>query len=167
MKSPSLALIVAVDEQNAIGKNQQLLAHLPNDLKHFKHITSGHTVIMGRKTFESLPNGALPNRENIVLTTNPAFSTSGVTVCRTIAEALAACRDEDTAFIIGGGTVYKEALPYADTLYLTRIHHTFSGADTFFSEIAGGDWEETERETHPADEKHPYSYTFITLKRKG
>ena len=166
MINASLSLIVAVDEQNAIGKNQQLLVYLPNDLKHFKQITSGHTVVMGRKTFESLPNGALPNRKNIVLSANPAFAAKGITVCRNLDEALTLCGGE-TLFIIGGGTVYNEALPYADTLYLTRIHHTFADADTFFPEINPDEWLEVSREEHPADERHPYPYTFITLQRRG
>ena len=165
MINASLSLIVAVDEQNAIGKNQQLLVYLPNDLKHFKQITSGHTVVMGRKTFESLPNGALPNRKNIVLSTNPAFAAEGVTVCRNLDEAIALCCGE-TLFIIGGGTVYNEALPYAGTLYLTRIHHTFADADTFFPEIAPDEWLEVSRDEHPADDRHPYPYTFIVLKRQ-
>jgi len=159
-----LSLIVAVDEQNAIGKNQQLLVHLPNDLKHFKQITSGRTVVMGRKTFESLPNGALPNRKNIVLSTNPAFSAKGVTVCRNLDEAIALCEGENL-FIIGGSTVYKAALPYASTLYLTRVHHTFSDADTFFPEISLDEWREVSSEKCLADERHPYPYTFITLRR--
>jgi len=165
MKNAPLSLIVAVDEQNAIGKGQQLLVYLPNDLKHFKQITSGHTVVMGRKTFESLPNGALPNRRNIVLSTNRDFTAEGVAVCRNLDEAIALCGGE-TLFIIGGGTVYNEALPYADTLYLTRIHHTFDDTDTFFPEIAPDEWLEVSRDEHPADERHPYSYTFITLKRQ-
>ena len=165
MKNAPLSLIVAVDEQNAIGRNQQLLVYLPNDLKHFKQITSGHTVVMGRKTFESLPNGALPNRENIVLSANPSFATEGVTVCRNLDEAIALCSGE-ILFIIGGGTVYNEALPYADTLYLTRIHHTFADADTFFPEIVAAEWFEVSRDEHPADERHPYPYTFIVLKRR-
>ena len=165
MKNALLSLIVAVDEQNAIGKGQQLLVYLPNDLKHFKQITSGHTVVMGRKTFESLPNGALPNRRNIVLSTNRDFTAEGVAVCRNLDEAIALCRGE-TLFIIGGGTVYNEALPYADTLYLTRIHHTFADADTFFPEINPDEWLEVSRDEHPADDRHPYPYTFIVLKRQ-
>ena len=166
MKKPAIAIIVAVDESNAIGKEQQLLVHLPNDLKHFKTITLGRTVIMGQNTFESLPNGALPNRKNIVLSLSPDFVANGVTVCRSFDEALALCRNEETVFIIGGASVYKEALKQADVLYLTRIHHTFSDADTFFPNIDPAQWVVMEKEEHPADEQHAFSYTFFKLIRK-
>ena len=166
MKNPAIAIIVAVDENNAIGKDGQLLAHLPNDLKRFKNITSGHTVIMGRKTFESLPKGALPNRKNIVLSSLPDFVANGITVCRNFDEALALCHDEETIFIIGGASVYKEALGRTTVLYLTRIHHTFGDADTFFPNIDATEWSVAEREEHYTDECHAWPYTFFKLIRK-
>ena len=166
MKRPEIAIIVAMDENNAIGKDQQLLTHLPNDLRHFKNITSGHTVVMGRKTFESLPNGALPNRKNIVLSSNPAFEAGGVTVCGSLDEAIALCESEEAVFIIGGASVYKEALRQADVLYLTRIYHVFEGADTFFPHIDNGRWRVEEKKENGTDDLHPYPYTFFTLKRR-
>ena len=117
-----IALIAAVAEKGAIGRNQQLLCHLPNDLKHFKTLTSGHTVVMGRKTFESLPNGALPNRKNIVLTHNTSLSWPNVTVVHTLDEIPIQDTTEDEIFIMGGATLYNETIKIADTLYITHIH---------------------------------------------
>ena len=130
-----IALIAAVAEKGAIGRDQQLLCHLPNDLKHFKTLTSGHTVVMGRKTFESLPNGALPNRKNIVLTHNTSLSWPNVTVVHTLDEIPIQDTTEDEIFIMGGATLYNETIKIADTLYITHIHHTFDDADTFFPTI--------------------------------
>ena len=125
-----IALIAAVAEKGAIGRDQQLLCHLPNDLKHFKTLTSGHTVVMGRKTFESLPNGALPNRKNIVLTHNTSLSWPNVTVVHTLDEIPIQDTTEDEIFIMGGATLYNETIKIADTLYITHIHHTFDDAVT-------------------------------------
>ena len=116
-----IALIAAVAEKGAIGRDQQLLCHLPNDLKHFKTLTSGHTVVMGRKTFESLPNGALPNRKNIVLTHNTSLSWPNVTVVHTLDEIPIQDTTEDEIFIMGGATLYNETIKIADTLYITHI----------------------------------------------
>lgn len=160
-----LSIIVAVDEQKAIGKGNNLLCHLPNDLKYFKSVTSGHTVIMGRKTFESLPNGALPNRRNIVITRNKDLQFRDAEMCNSIEEAIALCKDEDEAFIIGGGSIYKEAVKFADKLYITFIHHSFEGADTFFPEINPGIWKEVWRESHQADEKHRFAYSFVRYEK--
>lgn len=162
----TLSLIVAIADNQAIGKQQQLLCHLPKDLKHFKEITSGHTVIMGRKTFESLPNGALPNRKNIVLSSSEDLSYPNTLVVDSLEKALQECEGEPEVFIIGGAAVYESTLKQADKLYITRIHHSFDGADTFFPEINESDWEETERESYAADEKHAYPFTFITYIRK-
>lgn len=162
----NLSIIVAIAENGAIGKQQQLLCHLPKDLRRFKEITLGHTVIMGRKTFESLPNGALPNRKNIVLTRSESPVFPGAYVCASLEKALEACREEDEVFIIGGAAVYESALKQADKLYITRIHHRFEEADTFFPPVNEAEWSEIERESIPADEKHPYPFTFITCIRK-
>lgn len=161
-----ISIIVAVAENGAIGKDQGLLWRLPNDLKLFKTLTSGHTIIMGRNTFESLPNGALPNRRNIVITSNRDLVYPGVTIAHSLPEAIALCQEEDEAFIIGGSRVYNEALEFADTLYLTRVHHRFEDADTFFPKIDFSVWQMMQKEEHPVDEKHIYPYTFFTFARK-
>ncbi len=170
VKSPlgdlGVGIIVAIDEQNAIGRNGDLLCHLPNDLKHFKNITSGHTVIMGRRTYESLPKGALPNRINIVIASDKAENYPNCIVVRSLDEAFEKAPDGKEIFIIGGGQLYRTALPIVDTLYLTRIHHTFEDADTFFPEIDFDKCELLEKEEHKADEKHKYDYTFLKYIRK-
>ncbi|NDV96190.1 dihydrofolate reductase [Dysgonomonas sp. 521] len=160
---PVKSIIVAIDENNAIGKDNNLLCHLPNDLKHFKAVTEGHPVIMGRKTFESLPKGALPNRRNIVITRNKDLQFERCEMVSSIEEAIEQCKDEPEIFIIGGGTIYNKAIDFANKLYLTRIHHKFEGADTFFPEIDPAQWQEIEKEDFHTDEKHKYDYSFITL----
>lgn len=161
-----ISIIVAADAGNAIGKDNRLLCRMPDDMKRFKELTTGHTVIMGRKTFESLPKGALPNRRNIVLTTDPHKQYADTVSCQDLQEAIGVYKDEEEVFIIGGAMVYKEAMPFADTLYLTRIHHTFEDADTFFPEIDLSQWNVTEQQEFPADEKHAYPFTFLTYTRK-
>ena len=161
----NVAIIVAIAEGNAIGKDQQLLCHMPADLKRFKALTTGHTIIMGRKTFESLPH-ALPNRRNIVLSSQPTVNFPDCEVCSSLPEALACCAGEEEVFIIGGGQVYQQALSLTDKLYITYIHHAFPEATTFFPELDAAQWEETDREEHPADEKNPYPYTYINYSRK-
>ncbi len=157
------SIIVAIDENNAIGKGNNLLCHLPNDLKYFKSVTQGYPVIMGRKTFESLPKGALPNRRNIVITRNKDLKFERCEMVSSINEAITLCKDEEQLFIIGGGSVYHEAIDMADRLYLTRIHHEFEGADTFFPFVDQAQWNEVSREDHQPDEKHEYGYSFITF----
>lgn len=164
MLHPSLAIVVAVDENNAIGRNGDLLCYLPNDLRHFKKITEGHTVIMGRRTFVSLPKGDLPNRTNMVITSDAVENYPNCIVVRSLDEAIEKCKD-DTCFIIGGGKLYATSLHLVDTLYLTRIHHTFEDADTFFPEVDGKAWHLVEKEEHRADEKHAYNYTFMKYVR--
>ena len=161
-----ISIIVAADENNAIGKNKQLLWHLPYDMKNFKEITTGHTIVMGRRTFESLPFGALPNRKNIVLTGVPEAIIDDVFACSSMDEALSLCEKEDVVFMIGGALVYKQSLPIADTIYLTRVHHKFEGADTFFPEIDFSEWEEVSREDHSADDKNFCDYSFLKYIRK-
>ncbi len=159
------SIVVAVDEHNAIGHDGDLLCHLPNDLKHFKKVTSGHTVIMGRRTFESLPKGALPDRKNIVISSSPAHNFPNCVICKNWDEVFAETANE-TSFIIGGGMIYKQAIEWVDTLYLTRIHHKFKDADTFFPAIDNNKWLLVDEEDNEADEKHAYPYTFLTYKRK-
>ena len=166
MQNKQINIIVAADENNAIGRNGDLLCHLPNDLRYFKQITDGHTVVMGRRTFQSLPKGALPNRVNIVITSDKEENYPGCTVVRSLGEAFEKCDGEKSIFIIGGGELYRAAFPMADTLYLTRIHHVFDNADTFFPEIDFSEWELVEEENHEADERHKYAYAFLKYKRK-
>lgn len=167
MKPPkNLSIIVALDERNAIGRNGDLLCYLPNDLKHFKTTTSGHTVIMGRCTFESLPKGALPNRTNIVITSDDAEKYPNCIVVRSLEKAFSHCADDAQPFIIGGGKLYRSTIHLTKTLYLTRIHHTFNDADTFFPRINFNKWELVEKDGHKADEKNAYDYTFLRYQRK-
>lgn len=160
-----ISIIVAADETNAIGKDNNLLCYLPDDLKYFKSVTNGYPVIMGRKTFESLPKGALPNRRNIVVTRNKDLHFPNCEMVSSIEEAIELCKDEPQIFFIGGGTIYKEAITFADKLYLTRIHHTFKDTDTFFPEINPNEWSEIYREDHKIDEKHKYAFSFITFEK--
>lgn len=163
--SIEIGIIVALDENNGIGREGGLLCHLPNDLKHFKEVTSGHTVIMGRRTYESLPKGALPNRINVVITSDAADNYPGCIVVRSVEEALTHCKEGEKIFIIGGGQLYHSTFHLASQLYLTRIHHIFTDADTFFPEIDFDEWTQTEKEIHEADNKHRYPYTFLTYRK--
>lgn len=161
-----ISIIVAIAENRAIGSENKLIYWLPNDLKRFKALTTGHTIIMGRRTFESLPKGALPNRRNIVLSRNgKAEDFPGADLYPNLDAALASCEGE--VYIIGGASVYQEALPKADRLYLTYIYDTPEKADTFFPEIDSDEWGETFREEHETDEKHAYRYAFVDLERKA
>src|ERR1700744_1453840 len=157
-----VSAIVAIGENNAIGKANQLLWHMPNDLKHFKDITSGRTIIMGRKTFDSVGK-PLPKRRNIVVTRQD-ITIPGCEVVKSIEDGLALCKGEDEVFIGGGAEIYRQAMHLTDVIYLTIIHKTFD-ADTLFPEIDHKTWKETGREGCTADEKNPYPYSFITLKR--
>lgn len=161
--SLQISQVVAADENNAIGYNNQLLCHLPADLKHFKNLTIGFPVIMGRKTFESMGK-PLVNRRNIVVT-HQDIEFPGCETAHSIDEALEMCAGEERVSIIGGAAVYRASLHLADTIYLTRIHHQFK-ADTFFPELQPEEWEEFSKEHHEADEKNPFPYTFITFKKK-
>jgi dihydrofolate reductase len=158
----TVSIIVAIGENHAIGKSNQLLWHMPNDLKHFKDITSGRTIIMGRKTFDSVGK-PLPRRRNIVVTRQD-ITIPGCEVVKSIEDGLALCKDEDEVFIGGGAEIYKLAMHLTDRIYLTIIHKSFD-ADTFFPEIDKNEWKEILREDYQADEKNPYPYSFITLER--
>ena len=164
---PRVAFIVAMDEQNGIGRKGELLCHLPADLKHFKEVTTGHAIIMGRKTYESLPKGALPNRRNIVLTSDKQTENyPGCIIVRSLEEAFACTNDEEVVFIIGGERVYRASLPFADMLYITRIHHTFEEVDTFFPEADSNEWVLVEEKRHEKDDKHPHSFSFQKYVKK-
>ena len=160
-----LSVIVALGKNNEIGKGNDLLCHLPADLKRFKEITSGHAVIMGRKTFDSLPKGPLPNRRNIVISRNSELKIEGAEVYSSLDLALLKLCNEEEVFIIGGAQIYKQILPDADKLYLTKIHAAFPDADVFFPFIDYSQWHETAREIHSADERHLFGFTFLELER--
>lgn len=162
----SLHAIVAIDEAGAIGFNGQLLCHLPLDLKHFKALTTGHAIVMGRKTLESFPRGPLPGRQNIVLSRNKDYAPQGVTVAATVAAALKAVDMPQPVFVIGGAQIYRATFPRVTTLHLTVIHHTFAQADTFFPIIDPGEWHLLDEERHEPDDRHPYAFTFKTLTRR-
>jgi len=155
-------IVVAIGENNAIGKDNQLLWYLPADLKHFKNITTGHTVIMGRKTFDSVGK-PLPNRRNIIITRH-VMHIEGCEVVSSIDAALALCADEEEVFIVGGAEIYRQSIHLTDRIYLTIVHQKFE-ADSFFPEINDNEWKETAREDHQPDEKNKLPYSFITLER--
>ena len=160
-----VAMIAAVAENRAIGNNNELIYWLPDDLKRFKQLTTGHTIIMGSNTFRSLPKGALPNRRNVVLS-RKKIAFPGAEVFPSLEEALKSCANEETVYIIGGEQLYSYALPFADTLYLTEVKNTPEKADAFFPEWRGGEWCETEREERCMDEKHAFDFAFTTYTRK-
>ena len=165
-----VSLIVAVSENGVIGKDNDLIWHLPKDMKFFKDTTMGHHVIMGRKNFESIPHKyrPLPNRTNVVSTRQSDYKAEGCIVVNSVEAALQIAQENrDTEpFIIGGGQIYKIALEQklVDRIYLTKIHHSFDG-DTFFPEL-NSDWKEVNKTENKADEEHKYNYDFITLERK-
>lgn len=161
----NLTLIAAAGENDSIGKNNELIWHLSDDLKRFKTLTSDHCIIMGRKTFESFSK-PLPNRTHIVITRQHNYSVpSGVIVVHNIEDALDAAKNDSQPFIIGGGEIYRQALPYADKIELTRVHETFDG-DTFFPKIDPSEWVETQNKLHQKDVHHPYAFSFITYQRR-
>ena len=156
-----ITLVVAVDAARGIGAGNKMPWHLPEDLAHFKRLTSGHPIIMGRKTFDSIGR-ALPNRRNIVITRNGAWGHDGVEVAASLGDALALCGDAPV-FVIGGGQIFAEALPLAHAIELTVIDQQF-GCDTFFPEIEASQWTELARQPHHSD-TNGFDYTFITLQR--
>lgn len=161
-----ITIIAAISENNGLGKDNQLLWHLPDDFKRFKKVTTGHHVIMGRKTFESIGKKALPKRTNIIITHQKSYDASCIVLADSLKTALRIAKTDSNPFILGGGMVYKEAMQYADTLDLTIVHQKFE-ADTFFPEIDPKIWKEVSREFHPQDEKHKYDFSFVTFKRIG
>ncbi|WP_319499825.1 dihydrofolate reductase [uncultured Draconibacterium sp.] len=160
----NISIIVAIAENFAIGKNNDLLFHLPNDLKRFKEITSGHTIIMGRNTLLSLPKWPLPNRRHIVITDKQDDVFPGCETVFSIDEAIEKVKEEKEAFIIGGGMIYKQFFPVAGKLYLTLVHKSFD-ADTYFPEVNYDEWEEVKREDLH-DEKNNFDYSYLDLERK-
>ena len=159
-----ISIIAAIDSNNAIGLNNSLLCHLPNDLKYFKRVTSGHQVIMGWNTYQSLPVKPLPNRKNIVICDLIDASSPGCVLVSSIDEACRQCDDTEECFVIGGAQVYRQMMPLAQKLYITRIHHLFE-ADVWFPEIKVSQWKQESAEWNDADEKHPYAYSFEVYTR--
>ncbi len=158
-------IIAAAAENNALGINNDLPWHLPDDFKRFKQLTSGHKIIMGRKTLESFPR-PLPNREHIAITRDRNYQPKfPCTLVNSIDEALELAKNDEKAFIIGGGEIYKQSMKLATHIELTRIHGEFE-ADTFFPEIETEDWELLEEVHHPKDERHQYAFTYQTFRRK-
>lgn len=161
-------IIVAVAENGAIGRGGDLVFHVRGDLRRFKELTMGHTVIMGRKTFESLPKGALPGRRNIVISGTPGYQAAGAELVPSLEAALEAAETtpEREVFIIGGGRVYAASMPLADRLYITEFMASAPDADTFFPEIRADEWCEKERSETFNDEKSGINYAFVTYSRK-
>ena len=159
-----IIMIAAVAENNALGKDNELVWHLPNDFKRFKALTSGHHIIMGRKTFESFPK-PLPNRTHIIISRQKDYQADGCIIVDSIEKALEICPKDDISFIIGGGEIYSLGLPYSDKIELTRVHHNFA-ADAYFPEINDDEWKIIVSEFNEKDEKHLYDYTYQTFIRK-
>lgn len=159
-----IIMIAAAAENNALGKNNELVWHLPNDFKRFKSLTTGHHIIMGRKTFESFPK-PLPDRVHIVISRQENYKPEGCIVVDSIEKAIAICPENDDSYVIGGGEIYNLALPFTDIIELTKVHHSFE-ADAFFPKINKSEWVLVESEENYKDEKHLYDYTYETYIRK-
>ena len=157
-----IVAIAAIDKEMALGNKGQLLTHLPADLSNFKQLTLSHTVLMGRKTYDSIGR-PLPNRENIILTREKDLSIPGCVCVNTIEQAIAQCKT-NKIFIIGGGEIYAQSMHLVTQLLITRIHHIFPNADVYFPEIDEKKWKLTQEEYHPADSKHAYDFSFLTYR---
>lgn len=162
-----ITLIAAASENNALGKNGELLWHLPEDFKRFKRLTTGHCIIMGRKTFETFPK-LLPNRIHIVITRQANYVAEGCIVVNSLAEAIQEAKQiDENPYVIGGGEIYHLALAIADKIELTRVHATFNDADAFFPEISKDEWKLEKSHYVSKDEKHQYDFTFETYIKKA
>jgi dihydrofolate reductase len=159
-----ISIIVAIADNNAIGKDNQLLWHLSEDLKRFKQLTTGHTIVMGKRTFESLPIRPLPNRRSIVITDIPNETIPSCEMAYSIQDAIDLCNEDDENFIIGGGSVYSQFMPIADKLYLTKVHKDFD-ADTFYPEIDYSKWELIHSDINLYDEKSDLNYSYLIYKK--
>ena len=159
-----ITLIAAVAQNNALGKNNNLLWHLPNDFKRFKAITSGHYIIMGRKTFESFPK-PLPNRTHVIITRKKDYAQENCIVVGNLADAITACPKSEDIFVIGGGEIYAQAINLVDKLDITKVHENFE-ADVYFPEIDLNIWESSSEEYHHKDEKHQFDYSYLSYFRK-
>jgi len=156
-------MIAAVAENFALGKDNELVWHLPDDFKRFKQLTTNHYIIMGRKTFESFPK-PLPNRTHVIITRQQDYTAEGCLVAANLADALALIPKDENAFVIGGGEIYALALPFTDVIEITKVHARFE-ADTFFPEIDSKQWKLVSEEYHPKDEKHLFDFTYETYRR--
>ncbi|SHG91567.1 dihydrofolate reductase [Flavobacterium micromati] len=156
-----IIMIAAAAENNALGKDNKIVWHLPNDFKRFKLLTSGHHIIMGRKTFESFEK-PLPNRTHIIITRQQNYKADGCIIVESIEKALAACPKEEDSFIIGGGEIYSLGMPYADKLEITRVHESFD-ADAYFPEINMDQWKIDATEFNAKDQNHKYDYSYETF----
>ncbi len=161
-----ISIIVAIAQNYAIGKNNDLLWHIPEDMKRFRKITSGHKVIMGKRTYLSLPVRPLRNRENIVITDTPGENFDGCTMVYSISEALEKCNDGEECFIIGGASVYKQLLPFTNRLYLTWVHKEIEG-DVFFPVINFNEWQILSQEDFPVDDNLGFSYSYVIYDRRS
>jgi dihydrofolate reductase len=161
---PRISLIVAMAKNRVIGVNNTLPWHLPADLKHFKTLTMGHHIVMGRKTYESIGK-PLPGRTSVVVTRNAEYSVPGVIVVHSLEEALSACGEDDEVFVIGGAELYRQAIKFADCIYMTEIDADISG-DALFTEFDSKSWQEIARESHAADEKNERPYHFVVYDKK-
>ena len=154
-------MVAAIAENNALGKDNDLLWHLPDDFKRFKQITSVHYIIMGRKTFESFPK-PLPNRTHVIITRQKNYNPEGCIVVDSMEKAIEVCPKHEDIFIIGGGEIYNLGMDFADSIELTRVHENFE-ADTFFPEIDKNKWQLVSEEYHPADERHKFDFSYQTF----
>ncbi len=161
----TLTLIAAAAENNALGKDNQMIWHLPDDFKRFKQLTTGHYIIMGRKTFESFPK-PLPNRTHVIITRQEDYIADGCIVVNSLDAAIAACPQDEEVFVIGGGEIYKQSIDRADKVELTRVRGISPEADAFFPDIELVKWDLKQEVFHPKDEKHAYDIVFQTFKRK-
>ena len=157
-------MIAAVAENNALGKDNDLVWHLPNDFKRFKTLTSGHHIIMGRKTFESFPK-PLPNRTHVIITRQKNYKAEGCIIVDSIEKALEICPKNEDTYIIGGGEIYTLSLPFADKIEITKVHHSFE-ADAYFPVLNEEEWILVQSDFNKKDEKHIYDYTYLTYVRK-
>ncbi|WP_158841077.1 dihydrofolate reductase [Polaribacter sp. L3A8] len=162
-----ITIIAAIAKDNALGKDNDLIWHLPADLKRFKKVTSGHHILMGRNTFESIGK-PLPNRTTIIITRNKNYFKEGCLIAHSLEEAIALVENDDAIYIIGGAQIYKEAIKkdLVDQLDITKVHHHFE-ADVFFPEIDVNIWQETNREDFKADEKNKFDYSFLSFQKKA
>jgi len=164
-KNKAYSLVVAADSNNCIGNENKLLCHLPADLQHFKAITWGHTIIMGRKTFESMNKKVLPGRETIVITRQSNYEAEGCLLANSIEQALTLTKKDLHIYIIGGADIYHQTIADAEKIYLTRIHNTFKG-DSFFPTITNEDWQIEEKKDFIPNDKNKYAYSFITYSKR-
>lgn len=161
-----IAMIVAIDRNNAIGKGGDQLVYISEDLKHFKATTTGHTVLMGRKTSDALPKGVLPNRRNIIITRSLSWQHEGADIAHSVEEAIGMIGDDEMVFVIGGGAIYKTMMPYAEMLYVTEIDKAFEEADTYFPVIDGEEWQMSNVSDWMNDDKNDVRFRYVEYQRR-